>query len=407
MEAYIPNRKILYVDDEAHLTSSFVSLMRKENVQIKVLNEPTQIDRVLEEAGPFAVVLSDQKMPGIDGVEVLERVARSHADTVRVMITGYADYNDTLRAINLGGISHYVTKPWKDDDLRKLVADSINTYNLRSENRFLLNKLDRENAKLTELLDGTVVETARILSDMLGYVNSEGSAQVSRIRRLGTTFLDIMTEVDPLERWEIARALDLFNLGLAILPLPVQVSINQKGLASLQDSPVARNHHLLAAGLLKGIPRFEPVARIIELHQKDFDGSGVPTNETIKGTSLPLGARLLHILVDLDRSVTQRVPGRVALNRMLTQPAKYDITLIRRMLGKNSSSVAMSTTERALPVTSLQAGMVVLDDVLSRSGQLLLRAQSTLSETSINILWQWHKNDPIAEPIRVHKASDD
>jgi hypothetical protein len=92
---------------------------------------------------------------------------------------------------------------------------------------------------------------------------------------------------------------------------------------------------------------------------------------------------------------------------MLTQPSKYDVTLIRRMLGENSSSDALSTTERALTVTSLQPGMVVLDDVVSRSGQLLLRAESTLSETSINILWQWHKNDPIAEPIRVQENGGD
>lgn len=403
MEAYKANRKILYVDDEKNLLSSFVSLTRKMDVETEVLNESRNIERVLIERGPFAVVLSDQRMPELDGVEVLERVRRYSAETVRVMVTGYADHNDTLRAINEGGISHYIAKPWKDDELRNLVEAGIEQYNLRMQNRFLLEQLDRENAKLNELLEGTVVGTARILGDMVGSVNPEGASQVERIRRFGTAYLNMAPEIGGTERWEIARALDLFNLGLAVLPPLVQVTLNKEGLAALDRLPIARNHHLLAAGLLKSIPRFEGVARIIELHRKDFDGSGVPTEEPIRGTDIPLGARLLHILVDLDKYTMQRVPGRMALSRMVTHPLKYDVTIIRRMLGEKEAP-ASESLERALPVTSLQAGMVLLDDVMTQNGQLLLRAGSVLSETALNILWQWHRNDPVNEPIRIRES---
>ncbi len=403
METYIPNRKVLYVDDEASLLSSFVSMMRKQNVQTAVLNDSRNIETILQEGGPFAVVLSDQRMPVVDGVAVLERVARLYPDTVRVMVTGYADHNDTLRAINQGGISHYIAKPWKDDDLRSLIDDSISRYNLKMENRFLLEELDRENAKLTELLDGTVVGTTRILGDMVGYMNPEGAAQVERVRRLGNAMLGMLTELSSHERWEISRALDLFNLGLAVLPPLTQLAINKEGLAALDRSPIARNHHLLAAGLLKDIPRFGGVARIIELQRKDFDGSGEPTNQPIKGTELPLGTRLLRILVDLDRMRKGSVQGRELLKRMINRPTQYDVTLIHRMLGETTATAPMSL-ERALPVTSLQPGMVLIDDVTTRAGQFLLRAESTLSETTVNILLQWHKNDPIVEPIRVHDA---
>jgi response regulator RpfG family c-di-GMP phosphodiesterase len=400
MESYTQNRKILYVDDEASLLSSFVSLLRKQNVQTTVLNDSTRIDTILHDEGPFAVVLSDQRMPVIDGVEVLERVGKLHTDTIRVMVTAYSDHKDTLRAINLGGISRYIAKPWNDDELKKLVEDAISQYNLRMENRFLLEQLDRENAKLTELLDGTVVETVRILGDMVGYVNPEGSGQMDRVRRLGNAVLNALPELSSSERWEIARAFSLFNLGLALLPPVVQVSINKEGLSGGGHSSVVGNHHLLAAGLLKGIPRFDGVARIIELRDKNFDGTGEPVNDPVKGTAIPLGARLLHILVDLDKHISKGVPGRMTMTRMVEQPLKYDVALIRRMLGESAAPTA-DTTERLLPVTSLQAGMVLVTDVITQTGQLLLRAESTLSDTSINILWQWHKKDPIAEPIRV------
>ena len=400
METFKPNRKILYVDDEGNLLSSFVSMMRKENVQAFTLQESSNIDAVLSEQGPFAVVLSDQRMPHVDGVEVLERVSRRNPDTVRIMVTGYADHNDTLRAINNGGIRHYVAKPWKDAELRKLIHECIVHYNLTVENLFLVDELKQRNESLRELLDGTVVQTARILSDMLTYVNPHASAQVNRIRRLGLGVLKMMPDLHPVEQWEIQRALDLFNLGLAVLPPWIQVSLNKDGLSSVDRFPLARNHHLLAAGLLKEIPRFDGVASIIRLQQKDFDGSGEPVDEGVKGNDIPIGARLLHILIDLDKNSTENFKGREVLERMANRPSKYDVNLIARMLG-TSNQQRSAGQELDVTVGGLRPGMVLLSDVITQSGELLLRSQSTITETALKIIDQWHKKDPIVGKLRV------
>ena len=402
MATYIPNKRILYVDDEPALLSAFTSLMRKEGVETHVLQDSTQIENTLKSKGPFAVVFSDQRMPGLDGVGVLEAVGRLHPSTVRVMITGYADHSDTLRAINVGGIVHYVTKPWQDDDLRRLSSDCIARFNLVQENRFLMEELAATNISLAEILDGTVSETVRILGDLVEFVNPEAAAHAGRFRQLGKVVLNLWPSIGREEKWNITRAIDLCFLGVAVLPAWIQVSLNKQGLAALDRFPVARNHHLLAAGLIKEIPRFGEVSRILRLQAKDYNGYGEPLDEHMRGEEIPFGARLLHILFELDRQTTANFKGREVLQRMKEQPSKFDTAIIMRMLEGPDSHPAQEV-DVELDVGALQSEMVLLEDIVSGSGHYLLRSGASLSETSINILRQWHKMDPIPHKVRVRQ----
>ena len=394
------NRKILMIDDEQGIHTAFSALMRRQNVDIHSSLDPTKIDEILSREGPFAVVLSDQRMPGMGGVEVLEHVARVHPDTVRIMVTGFSDYNETLRAINVGKVGHYVKKPWDDNDMVQAVQDAVVRYNLTVQNRFLLDELTRKNAILQEFLDGTIAETTRVLSDLVGFVNEHGIAQVARVRRLGNAVINTVPDLSAEERWEIQRALDLFNLGLAVLPPWIQVSLNKDGLGALERFPVARNHHLLAAEMLKGIPRFDGVATIIRLMLKNFDGSGPPADDTSRGEQIPLGSRLLHILLDLERLGTEHFKGREVLASMLKRTSKYDVALIARMLGHREDETQGQRDER-VRLERLEPGMVLLEDLSTGGGKLLLRASTTLTRTSLDILRHWRMIEQVPADVLV------
>jgi two-component sensor histidine kinase/ActR/RegA family two-component response regulator len=158
MKEYQHNRKVLFVDDEGPVLSSFKSLLRKEDVEVHVLQDSTQVWQTLEENGPFAIVFSDQRMPGLDGVGVLEAVARKHPATIRVMITGFKDHHTTLRAINIAGISSYILKPWNDDELRHLIRDGIERYNLAEEKAHLTRSLTSSHESLQTLLENMVAQ---------------------------------------------------------------------------------------------------------------------------------------------------------------------------------------------------------------------------------------------------------
>ena len=400
MESFIENKKILYIDDEPEMINSFKALMRKENIQIITLQHSIEIDNLLNTEGPFSVVLSDQRMPDLDGAQVLEKVKEKSPETIRVLITGYSDYKDTIRAINLGGISSYISKPWEDEEIKRQVKDWITQYNLKKHNNYLLNLLDEENKKLSELLDGTVAQTVHILGDFACHVSPQVAELGNKVKTIGIAFLDKLPGLLVEERWEILRALDLFNLGFALLPPSLQSAIAKSGLSITDNLQVARNHNLLAAGLIKNIPRFENVARIIELHNKDFDGSGEPKNENLSGDEIPFGARLMHILIDIVKPASGKLRGLELLQHMENMPRKYDIRIIKQILGKNLET-NFTVQDKFLKVNELQAGMVTLKDVRSTGGQILLKADVTLTMTLIIILRQWHIRDPLIEPINV------
>jgi response regulator RpfG family c-di-GMP phosphodiesterase len=394
------NNKVLYVDDEQSILTAFQSMMRREKLQTFVLNNPEGIDTMLSDNGPFAVVMSDQRMPRVDGVEVLNRVAQSSPDTVRLMVTGYADYNGVLGAINRGGISHYIKKPWDEQELSRILQNSIVRYNLIAENKYLVRELKEKSERLSEALDGTVAGTAQILSDMLAYVNPHASSQVERVRRLGLAVLKLIMGLSDQERWEVSRALDLFNLGFTALPAKVQFILNTEGLNAIERFPSSKNHNQLAAALLKDVPQFDEVARIIRLQNKNFDGSGEPAEDLLAGKELPLGSRLIHILTDLDAQTTPSMKGKELLLRMAEQPDRYDCELIHLMLGDVTPTRDVGP-RRFVSVDELEPGMLVLDDIITVTGQSLIRSGVSLTETSVKILREWHMNDPIKDHIHV------
>jgi response regulator RpfG family c-di-GMP phosphodiesterase len=397
---YIPNRKVLFVDDESSILSSFQSFMRRGGLIPFTLNDPMQIDAILEAEGPFAVVMSDQRMPGIDGVEVFSRVAHLHPETERIMVTGFSDYEDTVRAINEGQIRHFVKKPWDEQELRTLLDDSVQRYNLLQERRFLLDQVQEKNKELEELLEGTVAGTGRLLSDVIGYVNPHAAGQVQRVRRLGNAILTMIPDVAPEERWEVQRALDLFNLGLSFIPPWIQVTLNKDGLGSIDRFRVAQNHHLLTYGLLEKIPRFSGVAQSIRFMKKNFDGSGEPVEIQRKGEEIPLGARLLHILLNLERQSSEHFKGREVLRQMQRQSGRYDPKLLKIMLGERITHDRTSG-ETTISLVDLKPGMVLLESVMTPDGQLLIGAETVLTETSINILHHWSRKEKFDENIRV------
>jgi response regulator RpfG family c-di-GMP phosphodiesterase len=405
MEMYVPNNKVLYVDDESSLLASFSSLMRREGYQIQTLGDSTTILSVIEKNGPFALVISDQRMPGLDGVGVLKQVREVHPETIRVLLTGFASLDDTQRAINESGIARYMNKPWDDEELKKLARECVDQYNLTAENKYLTSQLVEKNEILSVLLDGTVGQTIRVLSHLLLYINPQAANQTERIRKLAKAILDLMPNLSTEERWDIDRALDLFNIGIAFLPPLIQVSLNKDGLQSLERFPVACNHHLLASDLIKDIPRFGKVANIIRYQAKNFDGTGKPDLEQVRGKDLPLGARLLHILLDLEKSSTENFRGRVVLEEMVKRPVKYDKDLIELIL-QGGASKKGQRKEASLTITHIRAGMIAVDDIKTNAGQVLLQRNTVITESSVKILQHWNGYDHIIEPIRVVYTED-
>lgn len=137
---------VLYIDDEPHNLTSFKASFRR-NFNIYTVEEAAQARKILEDKDVH-VILSDQRMPKMTGIEFFESILEAFPDPIRILVTGYTDINAVIDAINRGQVYKYLTKPWSEDDVRHAIEKAYEVYRLRKENEELTNKLIDANAKL-------------------------------------------------------------------------------------------------------------------------------------------------------------------------------------------------------------------------------------------------------------------
>lgn len=143
--------KVLYVDDEPNNLYSFKANFRRD-FKIFLAESGAEALEVLEKEKDIEIILTDQRMPQMTGIEFLVQAKEKHPDPMRLLITGYADINAVVDAINKGQVFYYLTKPWNEDEVKIAVRNAMEVYSLRKENRELLEKLQAANEQLEFLL---------------------------------------------------------------------------------------------------------------------------------------------------------------------------------------------------------------------------------------------------------------
>lgn len=141
---------VLYIDDEIHNLNAFKASFRR-NYNIFLAENTDQARKILDE-NEIHLIITDQRMPGMTGIEFLESVIENHPDPIRILLTGYADVNNVIDAINKGEIYKYIQKPWIEENLKMSIDKALEIYTLKRENRELNQKLIETNDKLEFLL---------------------------------------------------------------------------------------------------------------------------------------------------------------------------------------------------------------------------------------------------------------
>jgi FixJ family two-component response regulator len=170
--------RILIVDDEEAIleTMTFTFMDRYE---VLTTSDPTTAMSILEENQPVAVVITDQRMPGMTGVELLREVYARFPDTVRIILTGFADSDATIQAINDGHIYGYINKPWEQEELKTIVRRASELHELAIENRRLVDDLRDANLFLGAVMDR--LQTGAIAIDRDGIVRAVNKPAIASI----------------------------------------------------------------------------------------------------------------------------------------------------------------------------------------------------------------------------------
>jgi response regulator RpfG family c-di-GMP phosphodiesterase len=327
--ARVQEHTVLFVDDEVNILKALQRLMRNEPIQVLTANRPSEAFELIDRCAP-QVIVSDQRMPEMSGVDFLSSVRDRHNDVVRMMLTGYTDMTIAVEAINKGEIFRLITKPWNDDELKATLRQAFDHHDLKAEIK-RLNQVTREqNFKLqdmnknleekvrerTKQLDGkntelrtAYIQTIRALAEAIdakdAYTRGHSERVAVYASRLGNQ-MGLRKEM--IERIYFAGLLhDVGKIGIpdAIITKPDRLT--------LEEYEEIKRHPEIGAKILEPVEFLRSIVPCVRHHHEWYDGcqSGYP--ERLAGDQIPLPSRVI-LVADTVEAMTSDRPYRKALS---------------------------------------------------------------------------------------------
>jgi len=372
--------KILFVDDEAAIVAGMVRQFRNQ-FDLTPAGGGQEALELLRSAGPFAVVVSDYKMPVMDGIQFLAKVRELSADTVRVMLTGHADLDTAMQAVNEGNIFRFLTKPCPPDVFSNTLVAAIEQYRLIIAER--------------DLLQRTLGGSVRVLTDILALASPLAFGRATRVREHARR---LAVHSGMQDVWHVELAAMLSHIGyVTMLPETVEKIYTGKPL-SPAETQAFEKHPQVGHDLIARVPRLEKVARVVAYQEKKYNGLGMPRDD-ISGDEIPIGARILKLVIDFDVLESSGQERTAIIEQLRMRLNWYDPKLLAAFI----ELLALEAKDeiQALLITDLEAGMITVDAVRTESGVLLLAARQEISEVLLVRLKQFSQIARINEPVRV------
>lgn len=290
--------RVLFVDDEPNILQSYSRTLRSNFAVSTALGGKAALE-LLESSPPYTVVISDIKMPGMDGVELLSRVRSLYPDTVRMVLTGYADLNIAMSAVNQGDIFRFLTKPCHPDDLIKAIVSGVKQYKLTQSSRELVAV-----KRMKEALEGSLRAFTRLVEFRDPYTagHMDRTAEISSLiaARLGLN-------PDIIQGLHLAAL--VHDIGKIAVPSGV---LNKPGPLSAAEFALIKTHSLVGSEIFETLATDWPIQRIVLEHHERIDGSGYPNG--LKGDEILLESKIISVADSIDAILTTR-PYREASNK--------------------------------------------------------------------------------------------
>lgn len=385
--------KILCVDDEPNILSGYQRSLRKQFSIETALSGAEALEKI-ETDGPYAVLVTDMRMPGMDGIEFLKAAQAADPDSVRIMLTGNADQQTATKAVNEGRIFRFLNKPCAPEDLAQALTAGLEQYRLITAERVLLEKT----------LSGTI----KMLTEILAMVDPELFGRANALRQNMRGLIGHLRASGLLareDRWSLELAALLARIGSVTIPSFIVEKVRQGAPLTETEQQMWQRVPETGYSLLLNIPRLDPVAQIVRFQHKHFDGGGVPDGP-VCGKMIPQGARMLKVLLDLAEIENRKVSRAGAFALMQRQGGRYDpeiLTAARECL-MEAEPVLPETPSVALPMKGLTTGHVLVEDIQTVDGKVLLTAGRRLTEMLLERLHNYSTIAQIQEPIRVRSC---
>lgn len=371
------NDKILFVDDEVNILDSMRRQLRKR-FQIDTAISGQEALEKLKSEGPFAVIVSDMRMPEMDGIELLKTVKAMYPDTVRLMLTGNADQETAIEAVNKGQIFRFLSKPCPIPTLVTSLALALHQYQLITAEK--------------ELLDETLKGSIKVLSELLSFTNPTAFSSGVRIR---SKVMQVAEQLSLDSLWHLEIAALLSQIGCVTLP----GEILKKVFASIELSPeefeMFNNHPKIGSTLLENIPRMEKVAYIIGNQLKPYSEYSADEGDPDQN----LAAQILKAVFDYDLLLFQGLEHYEALRRLNRQRADYNPLVLEQLKHIKASENAREIS--LMRIQDLTVGMVIEENIMAKNGMLLTPKGQEITWPVLQGLLNFSRQVGVIEPVRV------
>ncbi len=371
---------ILFVDDEENILAAFRRQLRKQ-FSLETAKSGQEGLEMLRTNGPFAVVVADLRMPGMDGIQFLTRVKEISPDTIRMMLTGHADLSTAIDAVNEGNIFRFLTKPCPVDALVKAIQNGLQQYRLVTAER--------------DLLEKTLNQSINLLTEVLCLANPIAFNRTLRLRKV---VKHIVQELKLYDGWQVELAAMLSLTGCVALPSSLLEKMNTGEPLTRNERNMFFSYPLIGYRLLKDIPRLESIANMVKDQHKRFCdyGSSMQPQNTNK---VDLGAQILKVALDYDDLIQSGISHPEAIHILQVREGEYNPDVVN-VLGEKEI-LKDSYTIKIVDVNTVELGMILDEDILTKVGEILVSKRQEVTEAVMERLQLISLGTGVVEPFRV------
>jgi response regulator RpfG family c-di-GMP phosphodiesterase len=378
--------KILCVDDDENILAAYQRQLRKQFHIETALGGGTAL-QFLSKSEPYAVVISDLRMPVMDGIEFLAQVKQIAPNTVRMMLTGNADLHAAIEAVNQGNIFRFLTKPCSNETLVQALQAGLEQYRLIVAEK--------------ELLEQTLKGSVGVLTEILSIVDPQLFGRACILR---DEVREIALSLNVHNLWDLELAAMLCEIGRVTMPASIITKEKEGASLTAAEMEMLASMPEIGRRLLANIPRLEPVARTVLYQNKNFDGSGYPL-DAIAGDQIPLGSRIIKILNDLHQCESKGMDREEAFTALGSRLGIYDsgmLDWISEWLTNSKSRLKpVRKYIRFISIAELEIGQTILSDIITETGAMLIPAGNRISESLREKIRNFARLQGVREPIKV------
>ena len=447
---------ILIVDDETSITRALERLFRMHGYQIITANSgPEGLEKLQTQHNNIALIISDQRMPGMSGAQFLEQAQVIAPDAIRFLLTGYSDMSAVVQAVNEGGIHRYLNKPWNDEGLLLQVKQSLEHFELVSENKRLTALTIEQNKELTDLnqkleqkvadrireiqlknhalleinkrLENSIKDAVGLLASLADKLSPRLSRHLRETARLSRMIGEEMGLPDAtLDKIEMAGMVH----DIGFLGMPDDLWTKEPRNLNDEQMRVFSEHPVTSAIILENIDRLSDVSEIILYHHEQVDGHGFPNG--FHKDQIPLESKIIaaaseysrisqtlprdmgklikisrrHFDADVwDRFTIEDDPEPVILEIaekliLMESNRRFDMQVIATLL-KAIGRVNKTPEIISVGINELVPGMVLMADLRVSDGRLLLVKGTKLKEKLLTSIQTVAERGMIPERISV------